>query len=95
MKHCCKEMEFFIREGSVDILYEPMFRGYSIGMKNGTSAQQTIHFCPWCGSKLSMNLRDKWFEVLWEAYDLEFPLEAKERIPAEFKTDEWWKKRGL
>jgi hypothetical protein len=42
-------------------------------------------------------LKDEWFDILEKEYELDNPawdLEQKEKIPAEFKTDEWWKKRG-
>ena len=97
MKHCCKNMEWYLEENEVDIYYEAEFRCYYIGMKNGTSAVQTIHYCPWCGSKFPANFNDLWFEILEKEYGIECPYDEEEehKVPAEFKTDEWWKKRGL
>ena len=92
--HCCKNMDFFLKEESVDIYYSDRFRSYGIGMKNGTSAEQAMVFCPWCGKKLPKDLGDEWFFILEEQYNLDVSVD-KSKIPEEFKTDEWWKKRGL
>ncbi|HSC25213.1 MAG TPA: hypothetical protein VLB80_03300 [Candidatus Babeliales bacterium] len=56
-----------------------------------------INYCPWCAKPLPKDLRDEWLEVLKEEYDLDDPdsKEQKKLVPEEFKTDEWWKKRGL
>ncbi|HEV2917412.1 MAG TPA: hypothetical protein VGW78_06740 [Candidatus Babeliales bacterium] len=42
-------------------------------------------------------LTNEWVKILKEDYGIEDPWEAKKenKIPAEFLTDEWWKKRGL
>lgn len=55
-----------------------------------------IYFCPWCGTKLPHNLADEWFAILAQEYNIIDP-SAKDRhkVPLEFKTYEWWKKRGL
>jgi hypothetical protein len=58
---------------------------------------QGIYYCPFGEFKLPKNLRDEWFEILEKEYDLD-DLRSTEQsilIPEEFKSDEWWKKRGL
>ena len=89
-------MTFFLEEGKVGIGYSSKNRKYSIILRAG-NAIQVIHYCPWCGKKLPKNLSDKWFEILDLDYKIECPLDDEEqhKIPPEFKTDEWWKKRGL
>jgi hypothetical protein len=53
-------------------------------------------FCPNCGTKLPSSLRDEWFDILEQEYGLEDPCEEdKQKVPQEFLTDEWWKKRGF
>jgi hypothetical protein len=54
---------------------------------------QRINFCPWCGTKLPENLRDKWFDTLLEEYDIEDPFDEMHKVPEEFKSDKWWVKR--
>lgn len=62
-----------------------------------SNAVQRIDCCPWCSKKLPESLRDKWFEFLEKEYSLDDPHreEQEKLIPEEFKTDEWWKERGL
>ena len=96
IEHCCERMDFFLKEEKVDIFYYKRWREYAIGMKNGTSAVQIIHFCPWCAAKLPESVSDKWFDILESEHGIDTSTGAeKERIPEEFRTDEWWKKRGL
>ena len=95
MKHCCDKMRFFLKENEVDIYYEKDVRGYLIGMKHGMVSRQQIDFCPWCGKKLPENLMNAWFDILENEYGIEDTVYEKSKIPKEFRTDEWWKKRGL
>jgi hypothetical protein len=46
---------------------------------------------------MKANLRKKWRSILKKEYHIEDPWEAsyEGRVPPEFMTDEWWKKRGL
>ena len=90
-KHCCKEMDFFLNEGKVGISYCDQERLYSINLKS-SGGLQAIYYCPWCSSKLPKDLGDEWFDTLEE---LGFENPYDQEIPKEFKTDEWWKKRGL
>lgn len=50
-----------------------------------------------CGTKLPANLRNEWFDILEQEHGLQNPhsSEQRDKIPAEFLTDEWWKRRGL
>lgn len=64
----------------------------SAGASNG------ITYCPWCATKLPESLFDELSEVLEKQYNLKpdiWNTEKEQLIPAEFLTDEWWKKRGL
>ena len=97
-EHCCEQIAYYLspeiqREG-VSIEYDPCFREYGIKISDGGSSVVNITHCPWCGSELQKTLRDKWFELLEEIIP-DFDGFADPRIPDEFKTDEWWKKRGL
>src|SRR4030095_4774843 len=101
--HCCDLMDLFLNDIRVPILYLPVSREYSLlmledGKKRGRmNAVPRIDHCPWCSKNLPESLRDKWFEVLEREYNLDDPhrKEQEKLIPEEFKTDEWWKKRGL
>lgn len=51
-------------------------------------------YCPNCGAKLP-DYQDEYYDALEEAMGKEFCDIAEEEIPEEFRTDEWWKKRGI
>jgi len=104
-------MEYQLKDERVALHYSPIFRSYSIDVidwwipveeiqitKDLVAAEQNITYCPWCGAKLPENLRDKYFEILENEYGLDvdiFDIKNNPNIPEEFKSDEWWKKRGL
>ena len=109
MKTCCEQMKLQLKDERVTISYLPRYRTYSIDVidwyipkdeidtiKDSISARQNIVYCPWCGKRLPEDLTEKWFEVLKKEYGILHPFNKdKKRVPEEFKTDEWWKKRGL
>ena len=95
---CCLEMDSMLDndDGLYNVNYSPKVREYYLKSLKGPYAR-TIEFCPWCGSELPKNLDNEWYNILEEEYGLNNPnsLEQEAKIPAEFLTDEWWKKRGL
>ncbi len=86
-------MDFFLKEDKIDIVYWPSERFYGIGSKRGTSSAQLIHYCPWCSTKLPKDLNDELCKIIFD--ELKLDDFDDPRMPEEFKTDEWWKKRGL
>jgi hypothetical protein len=94
--HCCNQMNNFLDEKKVCVGYDPTIREYYINL-NGSNAIQIIQFCPWCGEKLPKNLSKEYFRILKKTYNIKHMLGIMDNpnIPEEFKTDEWWKKRGL
>ena len=101
-KHCCKWMDLFIQDPRVAIVYWPNYRMLLIpllqkGKLIATVTKGiTIEYCPWCSEKLPTTLYSEWLKILEKEYGLNDPdnKEQKLLIPDEFKTDEWWKKRG-
>ena len=92
-EHCCSEMRKFLAEDKVAISYSPDFREYAIDLRT-SSGKQLIKYCPWCGRMLPDPLRDTWFGEL-ESMFTDFDGFSDPRIPDEFRTDAWWKKRKL
>ena len=109
--HCCKDMDYFLNEQKVLIYYNPIFREYFTSLRSYKDGKHVIYYCPWCGEKFSPSLIDKYIETLSDEYnicfdpptgkyfniqseDFDLPDEAED-IPKEFKSNEWWKKRGL
>jgi len=84
------------------IWYDPQHRSY--GLMNYTGDWDDVHpswmeYCPFCGKKLPKELDDDDMdpylmkEYGWTEDDCwGYP---RRELPDEFKTDEWWKKRGL
>jgi hypothetical protein len=87
--HCCEDLKVNLQRQDVGIVYVPKFREYGISYLDGGSSYQLISFCPWCGQKLPISLRSAWFETL-ENMKLE-PNDS--RIPSEYLSDEWWRKK--
>lgn len=55
-----------------------------------------IHWCPWCGAKLPKELWDEWYDILEKEYTIIDPNHTeRSKVPLEFLSDKWWKKRGL
>ena len=107
---CCdrmwKEVESFNNEilntdGTLEstIWYEENTRTYHLlSLKQpGNCEGWPIYYCPFCGAKLPIRLDpdDCILEEYGEDY-LRYNNDPKYKAPPEeFKTDEWWKKRGL
>ena len=84
------------------LTYDVATRSYRISApkalmkKNMRWLGYNVKFCPFCCIKLPKDLTDEWCEILDDDYDINpYDEPQKKRMPAEFKTDEWWKKRGL
>ena len=60
----------------------------------GVNRAQTFSFCPYCGLKLPCLIHE-YFDELEKALDKEYCDITPDEIPEEFKSDEWWRKRGL
>lgn len=90
IKHCCKEITENIERPEVAIAYDDKFREYGIAILDGGTAQQRIQFCPWCGSSLPESLREDWFDLIFDKYNLDGPEDP--RIPKEMRTGDWWRK---
>ncbi len=96
MNHCCELMNLFLNDSRIPINYNAIFRYYYLPVK-GASAIQCLLFCPWCGNKLPKELNEEYYAIFYDELNLK---EAKNLLdtpglPEEFKSDEWWKKRGL
>jgi hypothetical protein len=97
--HCCLIMDYNVNKSSSEnvspCFYNPKFREYYLQETRGKGSRK-INFCPYCGTKLPQDLSDLWFDILEKELGLDpwIPKQRK-KIPADFLTDEWWKKRGL
>lgn len=96
IEHCCELMELFLHDPRVPLEYYPIAREYGVMLKD-SAAIQLLLYCPWCGKKLPGSVREQYFNILEKEYGIESDLDSSHdlNIPTEFKSDEWWKKRGL
>jgi len=93
--HCCMTMHYELLSDYKILEYSSKWREYGVTIHN-SSTIMLMDYCMCCGKKLPESLRNKWFDILEEEYKLESPISSdKKKVPAEFLTDEWWKKRGL
>ncbi len=92
-KFCCDIMCQVIQKSDV-IEFEDYVRAYNL-MENSEFITK-IYFCPFCGQNLGKRLNSEYYDILYREYGIEYP-EGKEadKVPPEFKSDEWWRKRGL
>jgi hypothetical protein len=99
--YCCSTFRDFVEDGKIE--YDPVFREYIFFIKDKTHENpdavgaSIFFYCPYCGAKIPSSLcaNDEYFDALEEAVGKEFCDIKEEEIPEEFKSDEWWKKRGL
>lgn len=103
MKHCCEEMSLKLWKqehpdpnNTPDVLvYEPEYRAYGYYLDRNVPIIQYIAYCPFCGAKFPELLLFEYDEELEKAVGKNLCDIKPEDIPEEFKSDEWWKKRGL
>jgi hypothetical protein len=95
---CCFELDTMINEGEdplYNVNYNAKIREYSLKSLEGPYICN-FAYCPWCGKHFQRSLRDEWFYIIRSEYGLNpWMQDEYEKIPAEFLSDEWWKKRGL
>jgi hypothetical protein len=103
MENCCDMMyNWFVdatkpleTNGHPLIKYIPKGREHVFILNYG---YVQLFYCPWCGVKLPEDLSEKWCEVIKEELgidDEDLDAQGYAKLPEEFKTDQWWKKRGL
>lgn len=101
---CCKYIESLVSDPLSPLEYDPITRAYylvaipkGLRKKNEVTIAFDIEYCPRCATKLPESLEEKWSMIIKRKFKLSGLLTEKQKklIPEEYKTDEWWKKRGL
>ena len=93
--HCCMTMHYSLLSDANVLDYDSKYREYGVKIPKSTRVM-LMDYCMFCGKKLPLSLRDEWFNILEKEYGLERPVTAdRKRVPQEFWTDKWWKKRKL
>ena len=102
IKFCCEDMKIHaLEKDDTDkyIYFDLSERCFGIFQKNEKYAIAIKH-CPFCGTKLPIPLIDEKWDTILEELGKDYVSDdegnpPKKRLPKEFQTDEWWKKRGL
>ena len=83
---CCKALYTDLIDGIV--IYDEIYNRFRY------PNHRIFAYCPHCGTKLT-DYSEEYFDALEECLQKDFSDISESEIPEEFKTDEWWKKRGI
>jgi hypothetical protein len=84
------------REGEGSIIYLPQTRSFLLRSGGGSCSDGRyfdMTYCPFCGNMLPADLTDILTRIVYDKLklrDFDDP-----NLPAEFRSDAWWKSRGL
>lgn len=102
---CCDGLRAVLKNPDCPLKYHAYLREYVLTApdylrskkKNVIYSSFIITHCPRCGTEFPESLSDQWYDVMEKEFGLKGLIGADEAklIPEEYKTDEWWKKRGL
>lgn len=88
--HCCNYLSTSLAVHDSSMTYLPVTRTYSLNLDNNVITD--LIFCPYCGTKLPEDLTDRLVTIIYD--ELELDGYDDPRLPAMFKSDEWWKRGG-
>ncbi len=91
--YCCLTMDAELERENSLLYYNFKYREHGIKIYK-TNRYLLMKHCVYCGKELPSSLRIEWAETLQKEYKLSNPMnQDKKKIPKEFLTDEWWKKK--
>ena len=93
---CCNEMDFHIKNNEIHFHYYEDVRAYAVDyLEEAGGGSQAINYCPWCGNRLPKSLFQEKAKAIQETLGQKLTCFNESSLSNEFKTDEWWKRRGL
>jgi hypothetical protein len=103
---CCRDIQLKVQASKNDkhsmkcVEFDLSTRSFSIYVYMNPKLSICITNCPFCGAKLPENLIDEKDDTIYKELGADYLYDddgnpPKKELPEEFKTDEWWKKRGL
>lgn len=95
--HCCDAMNAALENPGIPLIYSCVTRNYYIPVlyRHRTCAWQCLFGCPWCGTELPKDLTSEYYDILENTFQISDEDIINNNVPEEFKSDAWWKKRGL
>ena len=100
-KHCCEILEFDVEIDKTIFDYEGSDREYLlINYKYEYGSYQPFDYCFYCGKKMPQSLSSERNKVIKKELGLDFGdddvyFKERDKLPEEFYTDEWWRKRDI
>lgn len=90
--HQCDVMRSVLEDPRVPVVYNAVFREYSIPLASPSDAIQQLFYCPWCGALLPASLRIQVFDEV-EELNGEEPDDYFDMLrdaPEPFHSGRWW-----
>jgi hypothetical protein len=102
---CCRGIKAMVNSPDCPLQYKDYIRKYILTVpkylqskkKNIIYPSFVINNCPRCGTKLPESLFEQWYDIMEKEFGLTGLIgqDQAHLIPEEYKTDKWWKNRGL
>ena len=85
---CCSQMQHAIDDPDIPIDFIPKFREIGVSVLDGGDSLVILAFCPWCGHKLPVSLRARWFDEL-EGKGID---PHGTSLPVRYLSEEWYQR---
>ena len=99
MKHCCQVMHHWAEVQKYYLIsYDPEVREYLFILHGYQPSGDYVimNYCPWCGVQLPKELGEEWCDVLEKELGInDMDRDIFAALPEEFRTEQWWRRRGL
>lgn len=94
--YCCEKMKEAFLSNRFELHFEKRFSETFCDRRDHGGGYWYWDFCPFCGKSIKSK-NEEYARVLKKELGIDDPYddEVEKTLPEEFKTDEWWKKRGL
>jgi hypothetical protein len=93
---CCSDKQELNKYVNSGFIYNTRFREYGIKTVRQRGPYLVMNYCLWCGRQLEPSLRNLWAKLLQKEHGIANPFETPiAQLPKSFRTDQWWKRRGL
>lgn len=93
-EYCCEKMKEAMECGKYGLSYDRQFAA-TFCIRRDEFCSWLWSFCPFCGKDISWK-QEAYEKVLKNEFGItDLTDDEEKKLPDEFLTDEWWKKRGL